>query len=177
MKIIEGLKKIKDLRRKADDLVKLVRDNCAISSLTKPVYGTEQKAKIDGWIQAHKDICKEIATLKMRIAMTNHNTMVEIELPSGKRVVNSIAYWIHRRTELATMEYQMWNALTDRGIQEGIFQQNRSSTDQDSVKVEVVRFYDPATRDNMKMDLQSEPSVIDGKLEIVNAITDLMELE
>lgn len=31
MKIIEGLKKIKDLKRKADDLKELVREHCAIT--------------------------------------------------------------------------------------------------------------------------------------------------
>lgn len=172
MKLIEGLKQIKDLQRKAEDLRVKVQQNCAISSIENPVYGTaeEQRKKVGGWIQAHSDILKEVLRLRVAIQRTNLEVNVPIEL-NGKPVVKSIAEWIHRRRDLAHDEFSMWSLLTDRNIKEGVAQ----SPSGHPMEVKVVRFYDPEERDNMRDLFSSEPSIIDAKLEIVNAITDLIE--
>lgn len=172
MKLIEALKKIKDLQRKASDVRDLVREYCAISSVESPTYGTEaeQRKKVDGWIQAHSDILKEILQLRVAIQRTNLETEVTIEL-NGKPVVKPIAAWIHRRRDLAAEELSMWHQLTDKGITEGVAQ----SPSGHPMEIKVVRFYDPEQRDNMRSLYSSEPSVIDAKLEIVNAVTDLIE--
>lgn len=169
MKIIEGLKKIKDLQRKADDLVDLVKLNCARSSLETDKY-PEQKEKVNGWIQAHSDLMKEILRLRISIQKTNLATEVPIEL-GNKVVTKTIAEWIHRRRDLASTELSMWKALTDRGIREG----DGRGPSGDPIKIEIVRFYSTSQRDE-KIDLyQSEPLTIDSKLEVINAITDLIE--
>jgi len=169
MKIIEGLKKIKDLQRKADDLCALVHQNCARSSLETDKY-PEQTKKVSGWIQSHSDILKEILRLRVAIQRTNLETYVEVEL-NGNNVRKTIAEWIHRRRDLAGLELKMWKQLHDRGIQEGIVR----APSGDPMEMKVVRFYEPETRDK-KIDMyQSEPITIDSKLEIVNAITDLIE--
>jgi hypothetical protein len=170
MKIIEGLKQIKDLQRKAEDLTTLVKRHCAISSLETPEYGTDQHKKVSGWIQAHSDIIKEILRLRVAIQRTNLETEVTIEL-AGKSVKKTIAEWIHRRRDLATLELSMWNCLTDRGIKEGLGQGPAG----DPIKIEIKRFYDPEERDNKRDLYSSEPTLIDAKLEIVNAVTDLIE--
>lgn len=173
-----SLKPIKILQKKAEDLVKLVRDNCAISSLNTPQYGIKQGQQIATWIQAHKDILTEIATLRLRIAKTNLETMVDIRMDNGTLVTKSLAYWIHRKRELAGLELSMWSALTDRDIKEGVFaaQGRVAGQDQDKVEVKIVRFYEPAQRDAKKMSLYAEPTLIDSTLEIVNAVTDLLEI-
>jgi hypothetical protein len=56
----------------------------------------------------------------------------------------------------------MWNALTDKGIKEGIIKAP-SGNEQ---KVEIVRFFDSAQRDKMKDMYMSEPSIIDARLGI-----------
>lgn len=172
MKLIEALKGIKDLQRKADDLVTLVAENCAISTLVSPKYGLDQQSTIDGWIQSHKDLLKEIARLRLAIQRTNLVTDVTIEL-NGIAVTKPISYWIQRRQELAGLELKMWNHLTDRGIKEGEYVQRGSSDD--PIKVNIIRYFSPAKKDKMRDALQSEPHIIDSKLEIVNAITDLVE--
>jgi len=169
VKLIEALKKIKDLQRKADDLRTLVRDNCARSSLESDKYDN-QKEKIGKWMQSHSDILKEILKLRIAIQKTNLETDVTIEL-DGKPVTKTIAEWIHRRRDLATEELKMWRSLSDRGIIEG----TTKGPSGDVIEVKIVRFFNPATRDN-KIDLyQSEPMIIDSKLEVVNAITNLIE--
>ena len=168
MKLIEALKKIKDLRRKADDLKGLVGANCARSTLETDKY-PEQGKKVSGWMQAHSDILKEILRLRVAIQQTNLETLVDIEI-GGRQVKKSIAEWIHRRRDLSGEDLKMWERLTDRGITEGA---GKGPTG-DPIEIRIVRFYDPSERD-MRRDLyQSEPLVIDSRLEVVNATTDLI---
>lgn len=169
MKIIEALKQVKDLKRKADDLKTLVKDNCTLSSLDTPKY-PEQAKQIKGWIQAHSDILKEICRLRVAIQKTNILTDVTIEL-DGKQVKKNIASWIHRRRDLAKEELEIWTGLTDRGIKEGV----GKTPSGEAFDLKVVRFWEPAERDKMRSSLSSEPTLIDSKLEIINAVTDLIE--
>lgn len=169
MKIVEALKQIKDLKRKADDLRALVRDNCALSTLDTPKY-PDQKRQVAEWIQAHSDVLKEIMRLKVAIQKTNLQTSVTIEL-GGKQVTKSIAEWVLRRRELAKEDLSMWQMLTDRNIKEGVGQAPGGQP----LEIKVVRFYDAAERDKKKELFSSEPSTIDGRLEVVNAVTDLIE--
>jgi len=169
MKLIEALKKIKDLQRKGDDIKKLIKDNCALSNIETPKY-SNQGEKVLGWIQAHTDIVAEILRLRIAIQKTNLETMVPIDL-GGKPVSKSIAAWIHRRRDLSNQDYLAWNKLTDRNIIEHI----AKGPTGDAVEIKITRFFDPSIRDNMKEVFLSEPSIIDGRLEVVNAVTDLIE--
>ena len=169
MKLIQALKKIKELQRKASDLRGLVKDNCARSSLESDRYD-DQEEKVDGWIQSHSDLLKEILRIRVAIQKTNLETIVTIELGS-KAVTKSIAEWIHRRRDLASDELRMWNCLTDRNIVEG----QVKSPSGDPVDIKIFRFFNPSERDASKELYQSEPLIIDSKLEVVNALTDLIE--
>ncbi len=169
MKLIEGLKKIKELQKKAEDLRGLVKNNCARSSLETDKY-PDQIKRVSGWIQSHSDILKEILRLRIAIQRTNLATEVSIEI-GDKVVKKTIAEWIHRRRDLADEELAIWNCLTDRGIKEG---QAKSPTG-DPIEIKIVRFYDPVEKDSKRELFQSEPIIIDSKLEVTNAVTDLIE--
>jgi len=169
MKLIEALKQIKDLEKKADDLREKVAKNSAHLNIETPTYA-DQRKQVKQWIQSHADILKEILRLRIAIQKTNLATDVVIEL-EGKAVTKSIAEWIHRRRDLANDEVKAWRGLTDRNLKEGTMKQ---SNDQ-PVEVKIVRCYEPEERDQKIYNLESEPSIIDGKLEIVNAVTDLLE--
>lgn len=169
MKLIEALKKVKDLQRKASDLKSLVSEHCAISNLDTPKY-PDQKVQVDGWIQAYSDVLKEILSLRVAIQRTNLGTAVTIEI-GGKAVKKTIAEWIHRRRDLAGLELAIWSVIGDRGIKEGMVNGPGGAL----IKVEINRFYDPDTVVAMRELYASEPSLIDGTLEIINAVTDLQE--
>lgn len=169
MKLIEALKQIKDLQRKANDLEDKVRRHSAYLSIETPVY-ENQKLQVREWIQAHSDILKEILRLRIAIQKTNLATEVTIEFESVA-VTKTVAEWIHRRRELASQEAHMWRGLTDRGLKEGTIKQSN----EEPAEVKIVRCYDPAERDQAINLFESEPIVIDSKLEIVNAVTDLIE--
>lgn len=172
MKLIQAMKKLKDLAVKSEDLRKKVALNCADLTIETPQY-PDQKAVIAGWIQAHSDILKETLKLRFAIQRTNLATPVTIEL-GGVQVTKSIAEWIHRRRDLAKFEMEMWSRLGDKNLKE----QNVQTTAGGIVtEVRIRRYFDTAQRD-AKLDLfRTEPSIIDGALEVVNAVTDLIEDE
>lgn len=170
MKLIEAMKKIKELQIKADDLRKKVATYCADQSHETAVYGAEQKTKIKEWIQAHGDVLKEILKLRVNIQRTNLATNVTIEL-GGKQISKSIAEWIHRRRDLAEAERSMWAGIGDRGLREGVVQTSTG----EKMEVKIRRYYDPSERDNALELYRSEPGIIDRTLEVTNAVTDCAE--
>src|SRR3990167_5790535 len=95
MKIVEALKLIKDLSRKADDLQKKVAAHSADTEDQTPVY-QNQASQISEWIQAHGDILKKIIELRIAVQRTNLATSATIEL-DGKQVIKTLAEWILRR--------------------------------------------------------------------------------
>jgi hypothetical protein len=169
MKIIEAMKKIKELSVKTSDLRAKIKQHCADLDFETPVY-PDQKKQVSEWLQAHSDVLKEILRLKVAIQRTNLATDVTIEL-GGKQVTKCIAEWVHRRRELAALELNAWQGLTDRNLQNGVVK-TTSGADRE---FKLRRYYDPYERD-CRIDLyRSEPGIIDGTLEVVNAVTDLME--
>jgi hypothetical protein len=172
MKLIQAMKKLKDLAVKAEDLRAKVGQFCADLTIETPTY-TDQKAQIDSWIQSHSDILKEILRLRVALQRTNIATPVTIVL-DNQPVTKSLAEWIHRRRDLAKQEQEMWGRLTDRNLKE----QNLQTTPGGAVtEVRIRRYYDPQLRDQKRDFYRSEPSRIDADLEVVNATTDLIEEE
>lgn len=169
MKLIEAMKGIKDLARKADDLKAKVKQYCADLDYETPTY-EDQRAQVASWIQAHTDILREILRLRVAVQRTNLATSVTITL-GGVAVTKTIAEWIHRRRDLAESDRAMWASLTDRNLREGLVQ--TSAGGQKEVKIR--RYYDPKQRDEKIELYRSEPQVIDATLEVVNAVTDLRD--
>ena len=170
MKIIEGLKLAKEMLVKADDLRKKVALNSALLSIETAPY-KDQKAQVASWLQAHEDLTRDIAKLRVRVARTNLATMVEIEV-GGKRVSKCITEWIIRRKELAPLDQQAWAGLTDRGLKENSL---RTTPDGPLTPALIVRFFDPLERDTHISLYRDEPGLIDRTLEVINATTDLVD--
>lgn len=169
MKIIQAMKQVKDLNRKADDLLAKIKQHSADLDFETPLY-PKQAEVVSGWVQAHGDIVKEIERLRLAIQLTNLQTPVTIEL-GGKQITKPIAAWIHRRRDLAKMQETAWRGLTDRNLKEGSVKNSQDVV----IEVKIRRYYDPTQRDNMIELYRSEPSTIDATLEVVNAVTDLIE--
>ena len=170
MKIIEGLKQIQMLTKKAEDLRQKIGQNSAYLSNETPVY-QNQRQQVTEWLQAHSDVLKEVLRLRIAIQRTNLQVMVTIDFGNGTGVTKSIAEWVHRRRDLANSEKAAWNMLTDRGLREGQIKQSTGEL----VPVTIVRCYDPSQRDTNVSLYDNEPMTIDSKLEVVNAVTDLIE--
>lgn len=170
MKIIQGMKKIKYLAGKAEDLRKKVGLNCSNLTIETLPY-PDTPRQIAEWIQAHHDVLKEILKLRTAIQRTNLAVKVTIEI-GGRQVTQSIAAWIHRRRDLAKFDLDMYRQLTDRNLKETNLQ---TSPTNPVTEVRIRRFFDASERDAKQELYRTEPSVIDATLETVNAVTDLIE--
>jgi hypothetical protein len=171
MKLIEAMKKIKELQEKADDLRKKVGQYCADLDYETPLY-PDQRKQVSEWIQSHLDITKKILELRVAIQLTNLQTPVAIEL-GGKTVTKTIAEWIHRRRDLAKQDLEMWSKLTDRNLREGQIASSVPGGEAKTVKIR--RYFDPLERDKNIELYRTEPGIIDRTLEVTNAITELIE--
>lgn len=169
MKLIEAMKQIKELRRKADDLVEKIKKHSAHMNFETPVY-EDQKKQVSEWLQSHGDLVKEIERLRLLVQRTNLATSVSIKL-NGASVTKPIAAWIHRRKDLAALQQQAWQSLTDKGLREGIVQDSQN----EKREVKIVRCYEPTQRDEKVALFQGEPSLIDQTLEVINATTEVVE--
>jgi len=169
MKLIEALKEKKDIQRKLEDLRKKITQYSVDYDYETSIY-TNQKDVVSGWIQAHTDLVRRIEYLALAIQETNAKTLVPIKLGENT-VLKSIAAWILRRKSLAAMEATAWTALTDRGMKDG--QIKTTSGEMKDAKVR--RYFEQATKDLNLAILQEEPHLIDSRLEVINAVTDLIE--
>lgn len=172
MKIIEAMKRIKSNKEKIADLQAKISLYCANYSYETPTYGDDAKAKISEWLQACDDLSKDNAQLLVAIQRTNLATMVSVTL-GDNTLAKSIAEWVWRRREYAALDLATWQSLGDRGIKEG-YTQNSTG---DKITVTIVRHFDPVLRDRMVSMYKSEPHEIDAALEVVNAVTDLVEAD
>ena len=170
MKIIEAMKRVKMNKEKISDLQKRIAGVSAHRSIETPMYGDETKAKIREWAQSCDDITRDNVDLLCRIAKTNLATQVTITL-GDKAVTKSIAAWVWRRREYAAIDMQTWSTMTDRGIKEG----NADSSTGVPIEIKLIRNYDPELRDRKIAEYKSEPHEIDTTLEVINAVTDLVD--
>lgn len=169
MKIIEAMKSLKENKEKIAELQVRINQNSAHMSVETPVYENITE-KINGWVQSCEDLTQENIKRLTDIARTNLATSVTIEL-GDKQVTKTIAEWVWRRREYAAVDKKTQSMLTDRGLKDSQIQSEAGGI----THVNVVRNYDPEKRDD-KLDMyRSEPHRIDAALEVINAVTDLVE--
>lgn len=172
MKIIEAMKRVKANKEKVVDLQQKIGLFCANLNFETLTYGSpdQTKATVEGWLQSCIDLTQDNIGLLTSIQRTNNATSVTITL-GEKSVTKTIAEWVWRRREYAALDLKTWQMLTDRNLKEGTGQ-NSSGT---PIEVKIVRHFDPVKRDKMVAMFKSEPHEIDAALEVVNAVTDLVE--
>ena len=170
MKIIEAMKRIKMNKSKIGDLQKKIGQFCANMSHESPLYGTGTKKKVDEWLQSCADIAQENVKLLTGIQKTNLATEVTMNL-GDKEVTKTIAEWVWRRREYAPIDRVTWQKLSDRGLREGVMETSTG----EKVQVSIVRHYDAEARDKKVAMYSEEPHVIDSTLEVINAVTDLVD--
>lgn len=169
MKIIESLKKVKELYKKADDIRGKISKYCVKMSFEQDRY-ENQGEQVKSWIQAHHDIVLEIERLRERIAKTNLATEVTIEV-GGNKVTKSIHSWISRRRDLVGLEMTCWQQLDDKGMNDQKIRMSNGEVQE----MTVVRFFDYKDKDHKLDTLKEEYTSIDSTLEIINATTDVLD--
>ncbi len=170
MKLIEAMKRVKQNKEKIVDLQAKIAQYCVNLDYETLLYGAETSAKISEWLQSCNDLAQDNAGLLVSIQRTNLATVVPITI-GEKTVTKNIAEWVWRRREYAALDLKTWSMLTDRNLKEG----SGTNSQGTAVTVKLQRHYDPLERDKRIAMYKSEPHEIDSALEVVNAVTDLVE--
>jgi hypothetical protein len=172
MKLIEAMKKVKMNKEKIADLQKKIQKCCSNLSMETPEYGDATKDKIDEWLQSCNQLSLDNVKLLCNIQRTNLATKVTVEFTDGSIVEKTIAEWVWRRREYAKLDKQTWQQLTDRNLKEGMIGTSTGTP----IEAKIIRHWVPETRDKKLAMYGEEPGLIDSKLEVVNAVTDLIEV-
>jgi hypothetical protein len=167
MTLTEALKLLKLEKNKVlSDSNQIKEYSAKLSTDTSPY--PDPKAKVAEWVQSATDKIRFIEKLSEAIARTNLLTTVTIEL-EGKQITKSVAAWIVRRRELAALEATLYRSMTNKGLRAQLIAATVAGNPPTVVSVELA--YDQNERDKKIDALSSEPTLIDSKLETVNATT------
>jgi len=169
LKIIEAMKRVKANKEKISDLQIRISEVSAHLDFETPKYGAETPVRIHEWAQSCHDTIQENIRLLTAIARTNLATSATITL-DGHTVQKTLAEWIWRRREYAAFDLITWQKMTDRNLKEGNIQ-----TSTGPMQVRLVRNYNPEQRDRKIAEYKNEAHEIDSTLEVINAVTDLIE--
>lgn len=173
VKIIEAMKKVKANEEAIRDLQAKIALNSARLNIETSPYGDKDAAtaQVQEWAQGCHSRSLENVRLLTAIGRTNLQTMVTITL-GGRSVTKSVAEWIWRRRKYAAVDLITWKSMGDRNLKEGKVSMATGSPPTD---VTIVRHYNPVERDAKVSEYQTEAHEIDAALEVINAVTDLVE--
>jgi hypothetical protein len=171
MKLIEAMKKVKANRKKISDLQMKIAKNAARLSNETTEYRDQIDKQVAEWIDSCVDLGRECETLLVRIQKTNLQTLVAIELAPSLTIEKTIAEWVYRRREFAALDARTYSMLTDKGLKEGFVTNSLG----EKTAITIIRHFDSKQRDKMVARYSEEPHLIDSRLEVVNAVTDLVD--
>lgn len=169
MKLIEALKRIKANEAKISDLIEKIGKHSALKEIETPPY-PRQHQQVSSWLQSVRDVSLENEALLSKVHRTNLETIVAINI-NGMVIEKSISAWLYRRTKGLASETAAYRNLTDRGIREDAVRNEKGEI----TIIKIIRFFDPAHKDQKLMQLPEEQLAIDAALEITNATVDLIE--
>jgi len=179
LKIIECMREIKSTKKKIDDTLKLLSEAGADLEHHKPKYGTpeEQTAQVVSWLDRVRSLTDRISELRLALSRTNNSVPVTIVIDE-KPITKTISEWIYRRQELAMYDLQAWKIVgaKERTLRPEQVQELDANKNPVMVLKNVRRFYNVREREHQMEVFSSEPSVIDGALEVANATTDIVDL-
>jgi len=172
MKIIEALKELKIIEKKMTKNTDMIGEYASILSTEKAAFGDEksQAKKVQELIQSNRDLMERYLKLKKAIEKTNLVVSVEI---GGVKYPISDALTIKRK--LAAGMIGTYNALTTRAAESRIGIRRMQSSSEPGQVVAVVRLYDEKEKLAGLSLWQDLYDNIESRLEVVNAMTDLVE--
>lgn len=172
MKIIEALKNLKTIEKRIEKNCQQIGEYAAYVSVEQPAFETEerQRQEVASLVQGNLDLAKEYLRLKTAIEFTNLNTKVSI----GHRE-NTISELITiRRTsgKFVTMTHNSLHAAKAMQKLQQVFSRPGGVDAQNPAKV--IPLYSEADKNKALREWDEFFSAIDGKLEVVNAETELL---
>ena len=170
MKLIEGMKKLRLLEKKIQQAHQRIGTYASAVSTEKLPYETEegQRDKVSSLVQSSRDMVYEYLNLKSAIDGTNLETVVTIE---GMTLPIHQWIWIRRK-----MGQEVLNTLSAMNENSGRTRLREATTMENS-RPQVLRFYDEEAKLVEIDKWQNIINSIDPRLEVVNAVTDIIGME
>lgn len=171
MTITEGLKKLRLIEKRILKNCTEIEKYSSLLSVEKPIFDTEakQREEVASLIQANQDLEMEYCQLKARIDYTNLVTKVQID--DDTRTIHN---WLIVLRKTGSLLIKTFNSLS---TQEARRNQTRYSNSADKTP-NVIRLYDENTKrkGQRKWEDLTSGKTIEGRLEVINATTELLDL-
>lgn len=171
MKLIEALKNLKTIEKRVEKNCAQITEYCAYVSVETPHFETQEKQtqEVASLIQANRDLTTEYLRLKSAIEVTNLNTSVTI----GERT-HSVSELVTIRRVCGKFVANTLNALTPRIATTRLQQAfNRPGGINITEPPKVIAAYREEDKNKALREWEEFTSSIDGRLEVVNAETEL----
>ena len=170
MKIIEGMKRLRVIEKRMESQQRAITEYSSKLSTEMPRFQTkeDQAKEVASLIQSNNDLCAEYLKTKRSIEYTNLKVTVELQ---GKSYCISDLLVIKRK--LSKMMVATYRSLNDCMAQSRL--RSAPKFDGETPKVEVL--YDEREKLENIRKWQDLEDAIDSRLEVVNATTDLVDME
>ena len=173
MKIIEAMKELKLIEKKIVKNTEAIALYSSGFDVEKPAFETEakQRDEVQSLVQSNEDLLKRYAMLKAAIDKTNLVTTVS--LMGTDYTIHNLLVLKRKAGELLKKTYMSLNTSSaDMRKNALISGYNRG----DNAKVPVViRYFDEKKRNEKLNNIDNFLSAIDARLEVVNAVTNLVD--
>lgn len=168
MKIIEGMKRLRVIEKRMEQQQNLITEYASKLTTEMPRFQSkdEQAAQVASLVQSNADLFDEYLRIKRAIEYTNLNVTVEMQ---GRTYTISDLLVIKRK--MGSRMVKTYQALNDSTAQ--YRHKHTPKYEGESPRVEIL-YSEKDKLDNIRK-WQDLTSMIDSRLEVINATTDLME--
>jgi len=173
MMIIEGMKRLRVIKKRMASNIDSVNKYAAIISSERPMFGSEdeQKKEVKEIIQSNLDLLREYLKLKKRIERTNLQTVVEI---GG--VEYTISDLLILKRELVQLVVNTYDALNVNQAQMRLnSMRHHVPTGQQGETPRINHMFDEKEKNEQLRKWQDLYDNIDSRLEVINATTTLLD--
>lgn len=168
MKLIEAMKELKLVEKRMEKNREQITQYSSGLSNEKEIFGSEQKQidEVKSLLQANVDLFNRYLYLKRSIERTNLETKVEFSVGTY-----SISELLAIKRRLQHSVINTFKALNTQSAEARM----RTIKIPDNVEVKVVRYYREEEKNILLKSWMEFFENIDGRLEVVNATTDLID--
>ena len=166
--ITEGLKKLKLLSKRMTKNCEEIEKYSSLLSNEKPIFDTEtkQRDEVAKLIQANTDLEKEYCRIKAMVDYTNLVTKVVID--NEERTIHS---WLTVLRKTGNLMIQTFKSLSSSEAKRNQIRYR----DKENSSPTVIRLYDENEKRAGQRKWEDLTETIEGRLEVVNATTMLVE--
>jgi hypothetical protein len=169
MTLVEALKRLRTIEKKITSNNAEVTRYASGLSTRKPLFDSEdrQLQEVKSLTQSSVDLMTEYLKLKRRIDLTNLSVTIEIE---GQK--RTIAEWLIVKRKTADLAISIFSALDDSAANAARREDRMYPSD--GKTPQVVKYYKEEVKMKELRGWQDVKAAIDGRLEVVNATTQLL---